>query len=281
MVKAPVEEHGEHVRVRRRVLDLIRRQRSPLPIRALLRLVHVSAQHGRDEGGEAHPGELALIRERAQRERLDVDDARAERVTGLAEFVHPVLVRVVVVVGAFSIQRRQATRVAPSKPREIVLEPEAEADDVGGVEKVTEERVERLRVRVVTVVTVVTVVAFVAAHQRRHVHEKRLVARRHLQQRHRRVLVRAPLRVQTHHPRRVGRRAVVTVVVTVVVARPGRRVQHGGSHRVDSPRVVYPRHRVRSQRRKLSHLTHALAHAKPPQHLASSFRVVTVVGIRT
>ena len=267
------------MRIRRRVLHLIRRQRSPLPIRALLRLVHVSAQHGRDEGGEAHPGELALIRERAQRERLDVDDARAERVTGLAEFVHPVLVRVVVVVGAFSIQRRQVTRVAPSKPREIVLEPEAEADDVGGVEEVTEERVERLRVRVVTVVTVVTVVA---AHQRRHVHEKRFIARRHLQQRHRRVLVRAPLRVQTHHPRRVGRRAVVTVVVTVVtVARPGRRVQHGGSHRVDSPRVVYPRNRVRSQRRKLSHLTHALAHAKPPQRLASSFRVVTLVGIRT
>jgi hypothetical protein len=64
LMRAPVEEHGEDVRVGCGVLDLRQRQRPPCPVAALLSLVHVRAQHGGDGDGEAGFFQFPLLRER-------------------------------------------------------------------------------------------------------------------------------------------------------------------------------------------------------------------------
>eukprot|EP00982_Pelagococcus_subviridis_P001786 14257-Pelagococcus_subviridis.AAC.2 len=81
---APVEQHGQHVRVRGGVTRLRRRQRPPFPVRALLRLVHVTPEARRDDAGETDArAEHFFFRERDERERFDVHDADAARVLGI------------------------------------------------------------------------------------------------------------------------------------------------------------------------------------------------------
>ena len=138
VVEAPVKEHGEHVRVRRGVVDLRVSQRPPLPVAALLSLVHVRSQHGRHDGGQADAYELLLPGKSAQRDSLDVDDGVAQDgVPSLAELGHYRLSLSSVIFTFRNFQRMEPSGVSPSKPLEVVPKPETEPHDLLRGEQVT------------------------------------------------------------------------------------------------------------------------------------------------